>query len=101
VEAFKKKDFSAASLALYDEKLKKSAALKDLKQFRKAGKMLEHNPKLFDKYPRLMEELVSELFAVDGEPKWPKEKRLIGKLLKSENIFSLIKTALDMRRIII
>jgi electron transfer flavoprotein-quinone oxidoreductase len=101
VEAFKKKDFSAASMAMYDERMKKSFAMKDLKQFRKAGKMLEHNPKLFDKYPRLIEELVSELFTVDGEPKWPKEKRLIGKLLKSENIFSLIKTALDMRRIII
>jgi electron transfer flavoprotein-quinone oxidoreductase len=100
-EAFKKKDFSAASLAVYNEKLKKSFALKDLKQFRKASKMLEHNPKIFDKYPGLMEELVSELFAVDGEAKWPKEKRLLGKLLKNENIFSLIKTALDMRRIII
>jgi electron transfer flavoprotein-quinone oxidoreductase len=100
-EAFRKKDFSAASLSMYEEKLKKSFALKDMKQFRKAGKMLEHNPKLFDKYPKLMEELVSELFAVDGEPKWPKEKRLIAKLLKNENIFSLIKTALDMRRIII
>jgi electron transfer flavoprotein-quinone oxidoreductase len=101
VEAFKKKDFSAAAMALYDDKLKKSFALKDLKQFRNAGKMLEHNPKIFDKYPRLMEELVSDLFAVDGEAKGPKEKRLFGKLLKSENVFSLIKTALDMRRIII
>ncbi|HPD18299.1 MAG TPA: hypothetical protein PLF61_01405 [Candidatus Goldiibacteriota bacterium] len=48
-----------------------------------------------------MEEFVIDLFTVDGEPKDKKQKRLIKRLLKKESIFSLIKTALDARRVIL
>lgn len=101
IEANKKKDFSKASLAMYEARLKESFVLKDLKQFRGLAKMLENNPKLFDKYPKIMEEFVSGLFTVDGEPKWKKEKRLVGKLLKQESIFGFIKTALEARKVIL
>jgi len=101
VEAFKKKDYSAVSLSLFDTKIKNSFPMKDLKQFKNTGETLEHSPKMFEKYPVLFGDLVSELFTVDGEPKWNKEKRLIGKLLTSENPFSLLKTMMDMRRVII
>jgi electron transfer flavoprotein-quinone oxidoreductase len=75
--------------------------MKDLKQFKNTGETLEHNPKMFDKYPTLFGDLVAELFTVDGEPKWNKEKRLMMKLLTSENPFALLKTMIDMRKVII
>src|ERR1035437_10164535 len=101
IEAFKKKDYSAVSLSLFDTKIKNSFPMKDLKQFKNTAETLEHSPKMFEKYPVLFGDLVSELFTVDGEPKWNKEKRLIGKLLTSENPFSLLKTMMEIRRVII
>jgi len=95
-----KGNYSAAALSVYEKKLKDSFVLKDLKQFRKLAAMLEHNPKLFKKYPVIMEEFVSSLFTVDGEPKWKKEKRLFMELMKKESIFGFIKTALEARKVI-
>ena len=100
VKAKEKKDYSAATLAEYDAKLRKTFVLKDLKQFRGMAKMMEHNPQLFDKYPKIMEEFVKGLFTVDSEPKWKKETRLAGELLKKESIFGLIRTALEARKVI-
>ena len=101
VESFKKKDYSAIALSQYDTKMKNSFPMKDLKQFKNTGETLEHSTKMFKEYPILFGDLISELFTVDGEPKWNKEKRLIGKLLTSENPFSLLKTMIAMRRVII
>jgi len=101
IEAKQKNDFSSAMLAAYEAKLKKSFSMRDLKQFRKLPKALEHNQQIFEKYPKMAEELVSELFAIDGVPKGDKEKKLLAKLLKQESIVGLIKTALAMRRVII
>ncbi len=88
-------------LCAYEKKLKKSFPYRDLKQFRKLSKTLNKNKQIFDKYPALMEELVSGLFAADGVPKGDKEKKLVKKLLKKESIFRLVKTGLDMRRVIL
>jgi electron transfer flavoprotein-quinone oxidoreductase len=101
IEAKNKGDFSANTLSLYEEKLRNSFVLKDLKQFRKLAKTLEKNPQIFEKYPKIFEEFVSGLFTVDGEPKWQKEKRLFFELLKKESIFGLIKTAINLRRVIL
>jgi electron transfer flavoprotein-quinone oxidoreductase len=101
VEAFKKKDFSAAALSQYDTKLKQSFPMRDLKQFKHTSETLDHNPQLFEKYPNMLGDLIAELFTVDGEPKGEKEKKLLWKLLTTENPFRLAKTAIDMRRVII
>ena len=101
IEAGTRKDFSAASLSVYNTKLEESFVLRDVKHFRKTTDALDANPQLFEKYPKMLEELVSELFTPDGEPKWDKEMKLMGKLLKQESPWGLIKTALAMRRVII
>ncbi|MCE5299834.1 MAG: FAD-dependent oxidoreductase [Spirochaetia bacterium] len=102
VESFNKgKNYSAEALSQYKTRLDNSFAMRDMKQFRGSGKALEHNSKLFGKYAVLMEDVVSELFAVDGEAKWPKEVRLVKKVLTADNPFALLKTALDMRKVIV
>lgn len=101
VEAKKRNNFSKAALAAYETRLFDSFVIKDLKKFRKLPKTLEHNPQLFEKYPRIMEEFVRDMFTVDGEPKNRKQARLLKKLLKQESIWGFIKTALAARRVIL
>lgn len=101
VEAKKRNDFSKATLAAYPARLFDSFVIKDLKKFKKLPKALENNPQLFEKYPRIMEEFVRDLFTVDGESKNKKQVRLLKKLLKQESICGLIKTALAARRVIV
>jgi electron transfer flavoprotein-quinone oxidoreductase len=101
IEAKNKKDFSKTALSAYSTRMADSFVMKDLKKFRKLPKTLEHNPKLFEKYPVIMEEFVRDMFTVDGEPKNKKQLRLIKKLLKQESVFGFIKTALAARRVIL
>lgn len=101
VSAKEKNDFSAAKTAEYDKKLSESFVIKDLKKFRNLPKTLEHSPQLFEKYPRIMEEFVCDMFTVDGENKNKKQARLIKRLLKQESIFGFAKTAFNARRVIL
>jgi len=61
-------DFSAASLASYEARLNNSFVLKDLRTFKNVWKVL-NNPRLFDKYPRLIASLFTELMHIGPEPK--------------------------------
>jgi len=102
VAALKEKgDYSKEALSLYEKKLSKSFAMKDLKKFKKLGKTLENTPQIFEKYPKMMEQLVCELFTVDGESKNEKQKRLFKKMMKETSLFELAKTGLNMRRVIL
>ncbi len=63
-----KSDFSQKTLSVYDEHLKKSSILKDLKTFKKAPHFLE-NPRLYRQYPELVCELAKKVFTSDGQPR--------------------------------
>ena len=101
VEAKTRKDFSKSSLSTYQTRLFESFVIKDLKKFRKLPKTLGRNPQLFEKYPRIMEEFVRDLFTVDGEPKKQKQARLVKNLLRQESLFGFVKTAFAARRAIL
>lgn len=51
IEAHKAGDFSARTLSLYEERLKKSFAWKDMLRYQKLTRLAETHPQLFDKYP--------------------------------------------------
>jgi electron transfer flavoprotein-quinone oxidoreductase len=68
IRAKQKGDFSANSLAYYQELLKQSFVLKDLKTFSKASRFLE-NPRLYTAYPELACNLAERLFISDGQPR--------------------------------
>lgn len=101
VSAKKSGDFSEGKIAEYGKKMSESFVIKDLKKFRNLPKTLEHSPQLFEKYPKIMEEFVRDMFTVDGEPKNKKQIRLIKRLLKQESIFGFAKTAFNARRVIL
>lgn len=61
-------DFSASSLAYYEELLKDSFVLKDMHTFRHSLDILE-NPQLFNLYPQVFCDLFEKLMWMDDEPK--------------------------------
>jgi len=62
-----RKDFSRQGLSPYHAFLKESFVMRDLEAYRSAQHFME-NERLFNEYPRLITELVSKLFRVDGTP---------------------------------
>jgi electron transfer flavoprotein-quinone oxidoreductase len=68
LDARRKKDFSAASLKIYEKYLKESSIYQDLSTFQHMPEILS-NPRLFEKYPEVASELLLEIFRVDAQPK--------------------------------
>jgi electron transfer flavoprotein-quinone oxidoreductase len=79
IEAKQKGNFSAASLKLYDDKIKQSFIHKDLKKYKGMHQFLkEQDPALlFDKLPRAVNEAAYNMFLIDGNPKADKQKKAI------------------------
>jgi len=61
-------DFSASTLAYYEQLLKDSFVLKDMHTFRHALSVLE-NPRLVNLYPQVLCDLVEKLMWIDDGPK--------------------------------
>lgn len=68
IRAKEKDNFSASSLAYYQELLKQSFVLKDLRTFRKAPHFLE-NPRIYSTYPEFACDLAERIFTNDGKPR--------------------------------
>ncbi len=68
LDARRKKDFTAASLGIYEKYLKESSIYQDLATFQHMPEILS-NPRLFEKYPEVASELLLEIFRVGTEPK--------------------------------
>lgn len=68
VEACTTGDFTKQNLQAYRRKLDDSFVLKDLKQNRRAPKML-HNDRIYQAYPKLMCNLMEKIYRIDGSPK--------------------------------
>ncbi len=74
IEAKKKEDFSAKSLGLYKELLEQSYVLKDLKTYKNFPKFME-NPRIFNEYPKLIADLMTDMFVINGEPSAPLKQK--------------------------
>jgi electron transfer flavoprotein-quinone oxidoreductase len=68
IRAKKKEDFSAGSLAHYQDLLEQSFVLKDLKTFKKAPGFLE-NQRIYANYPELACNFMEKIFTSDGRPR--------------------------------
>lgn len=67
-QARERNDFSAASLACYQQLLEQSFVMQDFKTFRHAPHFLE-NPRLFGFYPQFAGEVLEDLFTFGEGPK--------------------------------
>lgn len=79
IEAKQKGDFSAASLKRYDELIRESFIIKDLKKYKGMHQFLkEHDPDmLFNKLPKAANDAMYNMFLVDGISKAEKQKMAI------------------------
>jgi electron transfer flavoprotein-quinone oxidoreductase len=69
IEAHKNNDFSAKTLAGYQERLSQTFVLKDLKQYRKMSAFLANHPEFMDIYPAFLNDALGMFFTGFGKPK--------------------------------
>jgi electron transfer flavoprotein-quinone oxidoreductase len=68
IEAHERGNFSAKQLGRYDDRLKESFVIRDMKTFGKTVDLM-HNDRLFGAYPALVGRIMEELYRSDGKPK--------------------------------
>ena len=95
LEARRKGDFSAASLANYRQRLEESWVMKDLRHYRDAVHFLLDNREFVDDYPLLAVRLLRQYFTIDDTPK-AEVRRGIWRAVRSE--VSFLKLARQMWR---
>lgn len=77
IEAKKKKDFSARSLAYYQKLLNESFVMKDLKRYRKMNRFAENNPEFFGPYMNVITQTAVDYFTVREMSKRSQEWQMI------------------------
>lgn len=92
VEAKEKNDFTSKSLSSYEEKLKKTYVLKDLKTFKDIRKVTG-NKNMYTVYPKMLESIFLEMLWERGQPK--KKIRDILGTCAADLKMSKLKTATD------
>lgn len=100
VEALKKGDFSANSLALYQKKLENSFVIKDLKSYKNVMDIVHHRAKSFLKYyPEKISAFFKMFTTVDSIPKRDKYRNFIKSIFTDRSLSELIKDAISLIRI--
>jgi electron transfer flavoprotein-quinone oxidoreductase len=97
-EAREKGDYSAASLARYEELLRDSFVLKDLQTFRHVLGFME-NPRLFEYYPQAICDIFTKLMWIDESPKPKISSTVIREALGKFLNWSSIKDVAGILRI--
>jgi electron transfer flavoprotein-quinone oxidoreductase len=90
IHAKEKDDFSETSLREYKLRLDRSWVMSDMKKYDKAVPLLEHNPQMLGKYPRLLDRALDEFFRVDGVSKREKQSRIL-RMLRKEGGFRMVR----------
>ena len=68
IDAFKQGNFSSKQLSQYEDRMKASFVLKDMKTFKEAASWM-HTERLFSAYPQLINRIMEELYRSDGKPR--------------------------------
>ena len=89
IAAKERADFSASSLAQYKRELEQSCVMRDMQHFRKIPALME-NPRLFSQYPRMVADIMNEMFTIDGKPNQPVRKMIMGHA-KKIGLINLLK----------
>lgn len=86
-------DFSARTLSAYRGKLDHSWIMADMRKYRSAVPLLEHNPQMLGKYPGLLDRALDEFFRVDGVSKWDKQSKILRMFRKEGGVRFLLDQA--------
>ena len=89
IAAKARQDFSARTLAEYKSELEKGCVMRDMQHFRKMPALME-NPRLFTQYPRMVADIMSDMFTIDGRPNQPMRKMILSHA-KQVGLMNLLK----------
>ncbi|WP_406543268.1 FAD-dependent oxidoreductase [Clostridium ljungdahlii] len=89
IQAKKLGKFNEQTLSHYQELLKESYVMKDLKKYKNASTTMEENPKFFNHYIPAANKVMSEMFTVDGVSKRDKQKLAIKHMAGGKSILSM------------
>jgi len=101
VEAHKQQDFSAKSLSKYQDRLKETFVLKDLKQYRKMSAFLSNHPEFMDIYPAFLNDALGLFFTGFGKPKRKLYKRIFRSLTNRRPLFKAVGDLIAFGRAVI
>lgn len=90
IEAKEKGDFSNATLSAYKKRLEDSFVMQTLRTYKNAPDFLEHTPRLFNEYPKMLEDIFTGMYTVSDE----KAKLMVWKalpILRKVGLFGLAK----------
>ncbi len=93
-----KNDFSAASLAQYEQALKDSFVYRDITTFQHMPKVLS-NPRLFNEYPLVVSDLLEQIMWVGASPKEKMSSTALRTVRQKLLKWAVIGDLWDMRRI--
>jgi electron transfer flavoprotein-quinone oxidoreductase len=96
-KAKEKNDFSASSLATYEQLLNESFIMKEMKTFKHSLSFME-NEKLFSKYPQAISDLFERVMRVGDQPKESLYKTISQGLKKEFFNFQTLKDLLRFRK---
>jgi electron transfer flavoprotein-quinone oxidoreductase len=89
ISATKNNNYSETELKKYEQLVTESYIMKDLKTYQKFPTFME-NPRIFNEYPKMITDIMEDMFVINGDPAVPMRKKLI-KHLKSVGYMNLAK----------
>lgn len=95
IHAAKVGDWSARTLALYQELLEASFVLQDLRKYQRLPELADRHPELLQVYPELISEALHEMLTVDGAAKREKQRRILRRLLARRPWWQLLRDAYE------
>ncbi|MBI5029719.1 MAG: FAD-dependent oxidoreductase [Chloroflexi bacterium] len=97
-EAKTKNDFTAVSLAAYEQSLRDSFAIKDLQTFRSMLDTLD-NPRMFGKYPEAITSIFGKMFWISDQPKEKLSSTALREAMKAFGNLDAVKDAWGMMKV--
>ncbi len=98
IEAHQQGDFSAKTLAHYEDRLKEGFILPDLKQYRNFAHFLDTHPEFMGTYPAFLNEALGDFFSAYGKPKKQLFAEMYGALTGRRNLFQAMGDIISMGR---
>lgn len=101
VEAHRRQDFSAKSLAEYAERLNKRFVLQDLYQYRNLSRFLESHSNFMGVYPNFLNDALGMFFTGYGKPKKELYKDILRSLTKRRPLIKVVGDMLSFGKAVI
>lgn len=96
IDAKNRSDFTSGVLASYKSRLDSSFVMKDMVTHKRAPDFIEHTPRMFTEYPKLVENIFVDMFRVNGPSRLTAKKVLPH--VRKAGIFNLIKDGIKGSR---